>query len=190
MLIHSDSTLLLVDSDLAQPEFLNELREAGLRFVIDAPPTRGEDFRAIRTRDGGRYWTNDAATSPQLIAREATRFEACREATSLFWNEVGTKRLAAPLATSHDLEDALTIAAGVGLAQIAWDLWREDEETHPVLTLDRFRDLSGVVRFTPEKVTVTVPLGRRAMDLSARGYLDDIREVPWLHGRNITFSQG
>ena len=190
LLMRWESPSLLVDSTLSNPNFLRKLDTFGIQFLIVGPPTRGENLRVIRNRNGTRFSTNDFVTSSKKLARLGGRLERCHESVNEYWIEMACNRLAAPLASNRELEDALSLAAGVGLAQIGWDLWREDEETHPVLALNRFSDLSGVVSFQPDRVHVTIPLGKRAMDLAAKNYLDDIPNVPWLDGRPITFSQG
>ena len=169
---------------------LAELHRRGHRFLIDVPPTRGENWRAIQDRKGGRWWTNDAVTPPLKLARQAARLADAAQAASEFLAAIDKERPAVPNANDQQFEQTLTLATGVALAQIAWDLWREREPTDPMLTLERFADLDANVQFTDTEVRVRLPLGRRSMDLWEHGLLQDIVGVPWLGDRIVTFSKG
>ena len=190
LLMQWEAPTLIVDSSLSDPDFLGELGEGGIQFLIAGLPTRGENLRVIKNKSGDPFSTNDYGTSSKKLVRMAEQLRDCQQATEQFWIEIADRRLAAPLAKTGDFENALTLAVGVAMAQLAWDLWQDQEETHPLLTLRRFGDFSGTVRFTSKNVHVTVPLGKRAWDLAAHGYLNEIRNVPWLGNRSLTFSQG
>ena len=185
-----DSTLLLVAANAASPRLLVDLHHRGHRFLIDVPPTRGEQWRPIKDGKGGRWWTNDAVTPPLKLARQAPRLAEADQASSEFLAAIGKERSAIPNASDQQLERALTLATGVALAQIAWDLWRDREPTDPLLPLERFADLDANVQFSDAEVRVRLPLGRRSIDLWEHGLLQDIVGVPWLGDRIVTFSKG
>ncbi|MGW5698250.1 hypothetical protein ACWEWX_47830, partial [Streptomyces asiaticus] len=88
------------------------------------------------------------------------------------------------------LERTVTLAAALGLATIAWTLWRDRETPDPVLSVRRFADLEATVRFEATAVRVRVPMGRRHMDLHNGGLLADVPDVAWFGGRTLTFSAG
>lgn len=100
------------------------------------------------------------------------------------------RRRAMPLAADPALERSLTLAAGAGLATIAWTLWHEREPTDPLLATERLASLSAVVRGGGDRVRVTVPLGARAFALQAGGLLGEVPEVPWLGGRTVELNGG
>ncbi|MDW6066225.1 hypothetical protein SAZ11_61190 [Streptomyces sp. FXJ1.4098] len=100
------------------------------------------------------------------------------------------ERRAAPLAPDGGLERTGTLAAALGLATIAWTLWRDRETPDPLLALTRFADLEATVRYEPAAVRVRVPMGRRHADLLRGGLLADVPDVVWLGGRTLTFSAG
>jgi len=100
------------------------------------------------------------------------------------------RRPALPMNAEPDLERALTLGAGAGLAAIAWTLWGEDEPTDPVLAIDRLASLGATVRHDDERVSVVLPLGARYFDLQRHGLLGEVPEVPWLGGRTIEIVGG
>ncbi|TWT91752.1 hypothetical protein [Stieleria varia] len=190
LLDHQESMLLLVESSAADPRLLAELNRRGLRFIIDAPPARGETWRAVKHRNGGRWWTNDVVTSSARLSRQAKKLPDAAHAAEEYFDAFASSRLAIPNSHERLLENSLTQAAGVALAQIAWDLWQQREATDPLLTLQRFADFDANVQFTDTEVRVRLPLGRRWMDLSENGLLQDVIDVPWLDDRTVTFSKG
>jgi hypothetical protein len=56
--------------------------------------------------------------------------------------------------------------------------------------LDRFADFEALVRADAASVTVSLPMGRRFLDLQAHGLLADVRDVPWFGGRILQFRSG
>jgi hypothetical protein len=73
---------------------------------------------------------------------------------------------------------------------LSWNLWNDTGDTDPLLAIERFGDLEARVRFSPGEVVVKLPLGKRSMDLSRHGLLDDVPGVPWFGGRVVRFSGG
>jgi hypothetical protein len=90
-----------------------------------------------------------------------------------------------------EFDGPISLVANVGLAALAWELWKTDGElTHPALALKRLGDLDGRVIFTPDCVTARMPLGRRHADLRDSGLLRTVADVPWFDGRPMEFEAG
>jgi hypothetical protein len=90
-----------------------------------------------------------------------------------------------------ELDGPMAELAGVGLAVVAWELWRRHEDTtHPAMAVGRLGDLDGRVRLERDRVEVRVPLGRRHADLRDSGLLRTVPEVAWLDGRRLEFTGG
>jgi hypothetical protein len=115
-------------------------------------------------------------------ALDVDRVEECAAA---FAARRGTVR-----AATEDLERALELAAWTALATVSWTLWREREPTDPLLMLERFADLEARVDFESRRLSVTLPLGRRSLDLQEHGLLGTIAEAPWLSGRTVELGTG
>jgi hypothetical protein len=162
--------------------------EQGFRFVTDALPARSEHWRALRRPPVGRWWTNDGFTSESLLVEAAQCMPVALEDALEFWQMVAIERPAMPLARDSEMERHLTMTAGVCLGTIAWELWREREKTAPHLVLQRFSDFDARVDYSRDSVTVSLPLGKRFLDLQAHGLLDEIHDVPWFNGRKLTFT--
>jgi hypothetical protein len=173
----------------ATPALLARLDALGLRFITDAPPTRGEAWRALRRAPAERFWTNDRVTPDAALLRAAVQLGPAAEMASATLRALAA-RPAVPLAAASELEASISLAAGVALGDIAFRLWREREPVYPLLALDRFANLEGSVRFERGSVRVRVPLGRRHQDLLRRGLLADVPSVPWLGGRALHFGGG
>jgi hypothetical protein len=100
------------------------------------------------------------------------------------------RRTGAARAERPELERALALAAWTALGIIAWTLWRERGPTDPLLALDRFGDLEARVDFRPHGLSVTLPLGRRSLDLQEHDLLGAVRDVPWLPSRFVEIGAG
>ena len=183
-------THLLVQQASARVETLRSLHAAGLRFVTDAPPTRGESWREVRHAGHERLYTNDRETKPATLAGAAESLAEMAEQVDLLWSALSVQRPAIPTARHSDLELSLTMAAALALGTISWTLWRDRETTTPLLALERFGNLPARVRFTSNSVQLNLPLGRRQQDLREHGFLADLRDVPWLAGRKVEFLGG
>jgi len=183
-------THLLVQQASARVGTLRSLHAAGLRFVTDAPPTRGESWREVRLAGHERLYTNDRETKPATLAGAAESLAEMAEQADLLWSALSVQRPAIPTARHSDLELSLTMAAALALGTISWTLWRDRETTTPLLALERFGNLPARVRFTSNSVQLNLPLGRRQQDLREHGFLADLRDVPWLEGRKIEFLGG
>jgi len=186
-LIQLDSSLVLIPENCAEPALLRWMTEEGFRFVTDARPTRGEELRCVRRAPRHRWWTNDEITSDSLIARAGSSMTSSFEDAIALWQSLAIERPAIPLANDSQLESHLTMAAAVALGTIAWELWRETETTAPHVALDRFSDLDARVEYTTDSVVVSLPFGKRFLDLQRRALLHDVDDVPWFDGRKLTF---
>ena len=189
-LMQCETSLLLIPGRASSESLLKALDAAGLRFVTEAAPIRGEHWRAVRRGSAGQWWTNDTASRSGRLTRHALGMGDADGAAARLCRALQMDRLAAPLADDPLLDRGLTLAAGVALGQIAWTLWRDRETTDPLLALERFADLDAHVRFGSGRVHVQLPLGRRSLDLAERGLLGDVAGVPWLGGRVVTFGKG
>ncbi|GII66864.1 hypothetical protein Skr01_69490 [Sphaerisporangium krabiense] len=167
------------------PGCLRDLAAAGVPFLTALRPLRGDPVTRLPWRTP--VWSAEGArVAPRLAAElpgHAGRLAGLVRA-------LAAERRAAPLAARDDLERTVTLAAGLGLATIAWMLWRDRETPDPVVALTRFADLDATVRFERDAVRVRVPLGRRHADLLRAGLLADVPGVVWLGGRTLTFSGG
>jgi hypothetical protein len=174
---------VLVCASPLPPKCLWDLAAAGVRFMTDVRPLRGDPVSRLSWRTP--MWT---AGLPDLSLAAALPDHASRLGELV--RALVVERRAVPLADDRALERSVTLAAALGLGTIAWMLWRDRETPDPVLALTRFADLEASVRFTADAVRVRVPLGRRHSDLLRAGLLSDVPDVAWLGGRTLTFSGG
>jgi hypothetical protein len=182
--------IVLVAASAASPEVLAALDAAQLRFATDAAPCRNENWRAVRGRPGEAWRSNDMLASDERLAAAAWRLAPAAEAADEFWRAIGAERPSVPRAANESCDWTLTLAAGLALGSIAWELWREREPTSPQLTLARFHDFGARVRVDATSVRVSLPLGRRFSDLYQHGFLADVNNVPWFGGRVLRFASG
>ena len=178
-------SIVLVSREAAGPSVLRELDEAGFSFVSDVPPTRGESWRRIQQGPLPLGWTNDRDPDSLRVLRAARDFAAASEEAATLWETFGEARPGVVHGHSSPLDRTLTLSAAVACGAIAWELWRERGRTTPQLVLERFCDLDGRVRFSPETITVRLPLGRRHQELLQRGLLSPVRDIPWFGGRPV-----
>jgi hypothetical protein len=164
--------------------------DEGFRFVTDALPTRGEHWRALRRPPRERWWTNETIMSDSALVRTARAMRDTAEEATTLWQALMIERPGIPLANSVELDRHLAVAASTALGTIAWELWREREQTTPLLALERFQDLEAQVIFSREVVRVHLPRGKRFDDLHHHGLIEDVNNVPWFGGRKLTFAAG
>jgi hypothetical protein len=174
--------VLVCDGPLP-PRCLSELASAGVRFVTDVRPLRGDPVSRMPWKSP--LWRTEGADSSWALHLPAHAGRLGDLVRALV-----VERRAVPLAANGDLERSLTLAAALGLGTIAWMLWRDRETPDPVLALSRFADLEASIRYEHDVVRVRVPLGRRHADLLRSGLLADVPDVVWLGGRTLTFSGG
>lgn len=177
--------VLVCDGPLP-PGTLRELDAAGVPFLTGVRPLRGDPVTRLPWRTP--LWTGATRRlpDPRLAAELPDHADRCADLVTALVAE----RRAVPLAPDGALEHTVTLAAALGLSTIAWTLWRERETPGPLSALHRFADLDATVRFERAAVRVRVPMGRRHADLLRGGLLADVRGVPWLGGRTLTFSGG
>jgi len=176
---------VLVPAATATRALLDRLELANLVFVTDAPPARGEPWRAV---PGARLWTNDGSAE---IARRAALASQLADAAELAGELIAAfaARPALPRGGA-ELDLVATHAAAIALADLAWTLFGTRELATPVLALERFATLDAKVAIDDARVDVAIPLGRRHSDLLAHGYLTTIPDAPWLGGRVIEIHGG
>jgi hypothetical protein len=182
--------VVLVPANAATPALLAALDAAEIRFVTDAPPCRGERWVSVSIKPGERWWSNDSLTAGSRLAIAGGRLADAVELADESWQALAIDRPALPRKTADAFDMALTLAAGLALGSIAWELWQNREPTALPLTLSRFRDLEARVRVDAERVSVLLPLGRRFFDLRDHGFLDDVQGIPWFGGRVLAFAPG
>jgi hypothetical protein len=182
--------VLMISSDAATPRLLSDLDEAGLTFVSDAPPTRGEHWQRIQQGASRLGWTNSSGPASEPVLRAARKFAAaCDEAEDL-WRELAVARPGVVRAHSPELDRSLTLAATVAMGMASWKLWQDAGSVNPQRALRRYCDLDARIRFDRTSVLVSLPLGRRHQELADAGLLATIDDLPWLGGRRIEFSGG
>lgn len=181
--------LLLVPDAAVSGALLDTLDEAGLRFVTDAQPARGQAWRALH-RTGLRAWSNDRQQPAEPLLAAAQRLDGDSQQAEALWRALTTERPGLPVGSEPALERSLALAAALALGTLAWSLWRERERVTPLLALQRFCDLSARVSYRADRVEVRLPLGRRFLDLQAARLLDDVPDVPWFDGRPVRFERG
>jgi hypothetical protein len=169
---------------LATPALLAALDAAGIEFFTDAPPVRGEHWNAVVVGPGERVWTN-TSVARSLVASWRGLVDATVDVPPL-WRALTAERPLAPAARAGRFDAIVAQAAMLGLAFIAWTLWRDKGAAHPSLALSRFSDLDARLTFSDAAIDVVLPLGRRAQDLRARRLLNDVAP-PWLHPRTVRF---
>jgi hypothetical protein len=182
--------IVLVSASAASPETLAALDGAKVRFVTDAAPCRNENWRAVRGRPGEAWWSNDPLAADERLAAAGRLLAPAAEEADAFWQAIGAARPSVPRAADESCDNTLTLAAGLALGSIAWELWRQRETTSPQLALARFHDFGARIRVDTESVRVALPLGQRFRDLYEHGFLDDVNGVPWFGGRVLCFASG
>ncbi|MGW1598254.1 hypothetical protein [Streptomyces sp. NPDC002343] len=165
---------------------LRELDSAGVPFLTAVRPLRADPVTRLPWRTP--LWTGTARRLPD--PRLATELPGHAERFADLVTALVTERRAVPLARDGALERSVTLAAALGLATVAWTLWRDRETPDPLSALTRFADLEATVRFDAGAVRVRVPMGRRHADLLRGRLLADVPDVAWLDGRTLTFSGG
>jgi hypothetical protein len=186
LILSFGANVVFADAATISPALVECLERNGCAFVTDARPGRGEQWQLVDPRL--RSWTGESYPAPSSLAR---RFEDAMEESRAFVEHFIHERpaiagLASPRAF---LDRTVTLAAGVGLAQMAYTLWHEREPTSAVLAFERFHDLEARVQVDAERVRVRPALGRRFLDLREHGLLKDIAGVPWWDGRPIEFAE-
>ena len=99
-----------------------------------------------------------------------------------------------PAGGRHDvapgLDGPIDVITGIASAAVAWQLWHDREDTHPLLAVRRFADLDGQVTFERDRVLVRMPLGRRHSDLTHSGLLQTVPGIWWYGDRPLELTGG
>ena len=180
---------LLVPAASAGGGLLLRLDAEGFRFVTDAPGARGERWRRFHRLPHERWCTNDVESPEGPLVASARKLASAHHSLQTTWEELALRPCVAP-GDGGALETSMMLATAVALADLSWNLWNDMGDTDPLLAIERFGDLDARVRFSPDEVLVKLPLGKRSMDLSRHGLLDDVTGVPWYGGRVVRFSGG
>jgi hypothetical protein len=183
-------SIVLVSPEAASSDLLARLDRIGIRFVTPVRPRGSAPLRALPGRPGERWWTNDPLTPAPRLVKAAHELESATQLATDCWQAFGIDRPAIPRSCAVEFDRALTLAVTTALGSIAWELWHKRETTSPQLALQRFQDLSARIRIDAKAVHVHLPLGRRFWDLLEKDLLNDVRDVPWLGGRVLTFASG
>jgi len=177
--------VVLVPAALATARLLDRIECANLVFVTDAPPERGQPWRAVPR---ARLWTNDGGAIDRHAPLEPVLADAAALASELL--EALRSRPVLPRAELDALDRIATHAAALALGDLAWTLFRSREAATPILALERFATLDATVASDADRIEVRIPIGRRHADLLAHGYLTAIDDVPWLGGRVVHIMGG
>jgi hypothetical protein len=178
-------------ADAATPGLMRALAEAGVAFVTDARPGRGERWKRVAgTPDfTSVWWTSSSGPPPRAVLSRIESRGDLTDRTTAGWRALAD-RPAVPRAQAARFERSLSLAAAYGLGTIAWALWRDRGPSDPLLALERLATLDVRVRFDRAQMRVGLPLGMRHHDLRQHGVLADVPDVPWLGGRTVVFNGG
>lgn len=189
LLARFENELLLVPHGALEGDLLQRLDGAGFRFVTDARPGRHEDFRPLHCGPVSA-WTNQRAAPRAPLEAAAAELEPMSADSAALWQALIEQRPSLPVGAAAAVERSLALAAALGLGTLAWTLWHEREIVTPLLALERFADLDGVVCLRADRVELRLPLGRRFFDLERGGLLAQVDDVPWFDGRPLRFVRG
>jgi len=162
---------------------METILDAGCPFVTDAVPVRNEPWIAV---DRARRF--HAHRDRPMSSAATRRFQVCATAATELLDEHLPPRRVLPERRQTGLDGSAELAAGAGLADLAYLLWGDREATHPLLAYRRLHDLEARVRVDKERVRVSLALGQRYFDLHDKGVLQDVAGVPWFAGRTLMFS--
>lgn len=182
----------------ADPGVWHALDAAGLPVIAEGPALPAERAAPVAGPGGWRGRATPATRlSRGLRARLPVDAAQAMRATEV-WHALDAgaplTRHPADRDRMHALSDLATLLAGFALADIGWNLFGHDPaswaEPDPLLVRKRFADLSGWLEVGSRRITVILPLGRRALDLRDAGLLDTVGVLPWFPGRDVAFRAG
>jgi hypothetical protein len=184
LVLHRDEAgaLVLVDPAGGFPIAIGDGPEALARVLRSG--NRPAVHVTTRARSAGVVETLRQARVPVDARRRAGRAPADLDRLDAALAALAERR-AIPLAGDAGMEHTLTLAAGLGLAVLAWSLWADAGRTDPLLALERLGDLDARVVHGQDGVRVTLPLGRRHRDLREAGMLAALPALPWLGGKTV-----
>ncbi len=184
------AAVVFLPAAVASTAYLDTLDELQIPYASDADLAARPACTRFIARDGRRLSVSRHGAQQGRARGIAERGAALIEAALANWRALHVERPAQRPGVDTGFEMTLSLAAGYALSAIAWSLWRPRQRATAKHAIDTFEDLSARVRVTPDRVHVILPMGRRAWDLRDRGLLGDVREVPWLNGRIVTFGVG
>jgi hypothetical protein len=182
--------VLFLPAQAASAEHLDTLDELQIPYASDANLVSRTSAVSFIAPDGTRLWVSVHGAQQGRARALAERGATLTEAALVSWSAVHAARNAQRPGVDASFETSLSLAACFALSAIARALWMHRASTTALATVENFADLDAHVRVTPEGVQVTLPMGRRAWDLRDHGLLADVRDVPWLGGRVVTFGVG
>lgn len=189
-LVAPTSSLVFVDSEAATDANLDVLDDLQIPYACAASLAHRASVVSFVSRHHGRLWTSAHGCQRGRARALAERgADLCAEALAN-WRAILEERPALRPGADPAFESALAFAASFALGTIAWTLWHKRERPSPQAALARFADLDARVRIDASTVRVKLPLGGRSWDLRDHGLLADVRGVPWLDGRTVTFGMG
>jgi hypothetical protein len=195
-LLHATGrTFFLTDAD---PEIWQALDAAALPVVAEGPALPAERAAPVA---GPAGWHGRATLATRLsrgLLARLPRDAALAARATAVWQALDDGAPLVRRPTGQDrtraLSDLAALLAGFALADIGWNLFRHDPaswaEPDPLLVRGRFADLSGWLEVGSRRITVILPLGRRALDLRDAGLLDTVGGLPWFPGRDLAFRGG
>jgi hypothetical protein len=181
---------LLVSHDTAAPRLLGELSAAGIVWIANVPPSRGEAYRRVQQGTLALGWTNSSTPAFAPLVSGGRKLASANSEAEQLWETLALARPGVVGAASPKLDRSLTMAAAVALGTVAWKLWRDRGATSPLLALERYADLNARIHFDSTTLSVTLPLGRRHKELRDGGLLAPVQNIPWLGGRRVEFGGG
>ncbi|MCU7919039.1 MAG: hypothetical protein KZQ95_11855 [Candidatus Thiodiazotropha sp. (ex Epidulcina cf. delphinae)] len=176
-------SVVMVPSASLSQALVDTILDSGGAFVTDAMPARGEAWIAVdRAR---RFHAHPDHPVPSACVRH---FDACQTVALKLLEDYLPARRLLPELPFPAIDTSTELAAGAGLADLAYRLWGDRESTHPLLAYERLHDLEARVRVDQHRVRVSLALGQRYFDLRDKGVLHQVAGVPWFAGRTLDFS--
>jgi hypothetical protein len=188
--IAPSGSVLFLPAHAANSEHLDTLDELQIPYACDGNLATRSSCSSFVAGDGTRLWISQHGAQQGRARGIAGRGTSLAESALANWSGLHDQRPAQRPGVDSNFETSLSLAAGFALSAIAWALWRQRSNATALAALENFSDLDAHVRVTPDRVHVTLPMGRRAWDLRDHGLLADVREVPWLGERTVTFGVG
>lgn len=186
------SSLWLIHESAVDTALFSILNEHDCQFVTTFAPARHETW--VPLYNDNHLWTNYPALSTQLNITSEQVEEWANIADSLSQSLLRSRALFYGSESKDEgfsprkcFDYSISFAASTALSSIAERLWSTQEESHPLMALDRLGDLSGKVTITASSITVQPILGQRFLHLYRAGLLQSIPQLPWLEGRCVEF---
>lgn len=180
--------LLLINRPAAKAKVLERLHERDIAWITNTSPDAAN--RWSRPSAALRLWTNKPDVLCPIAATTVGAFTqriADSALTQAAFLEQRPLLLPADRYQLRDAELELSSVIASACGEVAARLWADEAHVEPLLTIQRFGDLDGTVKFEDDRVLVTPALGKRYMDLHRNDFFRDVTNVPWLDGRVLQF---